>query len=79
MICLITYSRNGDVRTQQIKVNGLPAMPAIHFTVVAAEMEQDGETLDASGTSLTEHMQQLGITILDVVPLERRSKASVSR
>ncbi|MBB2496028.1 hypothetical protein [Aquipseudomonas ullengensis] len=79
MICLITYSRNGDVRTQQMKASGLPAMPAIHFTVVAAEMGQDGQSLDSSGISLVEHMAQLGITILDVVPVETRSRTSVPR
>lgn len=72
---LVTYSRDGDVRTSMLKARFVPHISAVKFTVLAAELGQADNPPEPSGLSNDERLEQLGIKILDVQLAPRRARA----
>ena len=72
MECLIIYSRDGERRFQTLSTRFIPNMKAVEFTILNAELPSSRQEsgLDASG-SVRQLIQQLGIEILDVMPVRK--------
>ncbi|MBD9481516.1 hypothetical protein IB229_00905 [Pseudomonas sp. PDM14] len=74
---LVTYSRDGEVRTGMLKARFVPHISAVKFTVLAAELGQSDAPSEPTGLSNDERLEQLGIKILDVQLAPRRTRAQL--
>lgn len=73
MDCLIIYSRDGERRFQTLTTRFIPNMKAVEFTVLNAELPASRQAASLeTGGSVRQLIQQLGIEILDVLPVRRR-------
>ncbi|UCJ14655.1 hypothetical protein K5Q02_12200 [Pseudomonas sp. MM211] len=80
MDCLIIYSRDGERRFQTLTTRFIPNMKAVEFTVLNAELPAGHypQGLEASG-SVRELIQQLGIEIIDVLPVRKSAPPGEER
>lgn len=70
MDCLIIYSRDGEQRVQTLTTRFIPNMKAVEFTILNAELPTGHPPLGlAANGSVRQMIQQLGIEILDVLPV----------
>lgn len=74
---LVTYSRDGEVRTGMLKARFVPHISAVKFTVLAAELGQSDSPSEPAGLSNDERLEQLGIKILDVQLAPSRTRAQL--
>ncbi len=81
MDCLIIYSRHGERRFQTLTTRLIPNMKAVEFTVLSAELPADPGSQGAGliGGSVRQLIQQLGIEIIDVLPVRRSPAAREER
>lgn len=75
---LVTYSRDGEVRTGMLKARFVPHISAVKFTVLAAELGLSETPPEPSGLSNDERLEQLGIKILDVQLAPRRTRSQAA-
>lgn len=73
MDCLIIYSRNGERRFQTLTTRFIPNMKAVEFTILNAELlaDQHSQGIAHAAGSVRQLIQQLGIEIIDVLPVRK--------
>ncbi|MCW2291574.1 hypothetical protein M2262_001624 [Pseudomonas sp. BIGb0408] len=73
MDCLIIYSRDGERRFQTLTTRFIPNMKAVEFTVLSAELPAGhlSQGANQASGSVRELIRQLGIEIIDVLPVRK--------
>lgn len=73
MDCLIIYSRDGERRFQTLTTRVIPNIKAVEFTVLNAELAAGhcGQNVDHTSGSVRQLIEQLGIQIIDVLPVRK--------